>query len=63
MFNFWVPHVIKKRERIILLVKKRSAQYFKKIHKFGVRLTKSVNEAYKIGANNGNVLWINSITK
>ena len=37
-FNWWVTHVIKKRERIILLVNKRSALYFKKTLKFGVRL-------------------------
>ena len=53
-FNWWVPHVIKKRELIILLVKRRSVRYFKKTDKFGVRLLKSVDEAYKIDAQNGN---------
>ena len=39
-FNWWVPHVIKKRAHIISLVKKRSAHYFKKTHKFGVEVPK-----------------------
>ena len=29
-FNWWVPHAIKKRERIITLVKNWSASYLKK---------------------------------
>jgi hypothetical protein len=28
-FNWWVPHVLKKRDRIILLVKKRNPQFLK----------------------------------
>ena len=62
-FNRWVTHLIEKRERIILLVKKQSARYLKKTHKVGVRLPKSVDEDYKIDAQNGNVLWTNSISK
>ena len=34
-FNWWVPHVINKRERIISVVKKRSARYLKKTHNVG----------------------------
>ena len=41
-FNWWVTHVIKKHDAIISLVKKRSARYLEKTHKFGVRLPKSV---------------------
>ena len=47
-FNWWVPHFIKKRRCIILLVKKWSERYFKKTHEFGVRLLKSVDKAYKL---------------
>ena len=62
-FNWWVPHVIKKRERVTLLVKKWIAWYLKKAHKFVVRLPKIVEEAYNIDADNGNVLCTNSIPK
>ena len=58
-----MPHVTKNLERIISLVKKRSTRYLKKMHKFGVRFPKSVDEAYKLDAENGNVLWTNSIAK
>ena len=44
-FNWWAPHVLKKREAIISLVKKRNARYLKKHEKFGIRLPKSVEEA------------------
>ena len=35
-FKFWVKDVMKKRSRIISLVKGFSANYFKRIHKFGI---------------------------
>ena len=47
-FDWQVPHVIKKRKRIILLVNKCSALYLKKTHKFGVRLPNSLYEAYNL---------------
>ena len=62
-FYWRVPHVIKKRKRIILLVKKWSARYLKKTQKFGVRLPKILDKAYKLDAENGNVLWTNAIEK
>ena len=45
------------------MVKKRSARYLKKPHKFGVRLPKSVDEAYKLDTDNGDVLWTNAVAK
>ncbi len=35
-FNWWVPHMLKKHDAIIALVKKRSAKYSKPTHKFGM---------------------------
>ncbi len=35
-FNWWVPHVLKKRNQIILLVKKQNPQFLKWTHKFGI---------------------------
>ena len=46
-FNWWVPHIIKKRAYIIYLVRKSSARYLKTNHKFGVELPKSEKHALK----------------
>ena len=42
-FIWWVPRVLKKRDRIISKVK--SALHHKKNHKFGIELPKSVADA------------------
>ena len=41
-FNWWVHHVLRKREHIIALVKKRSIRFLKKTHKFGIEVPRSV---------------------
>ena len=45
------------------MVKKCSAQYLKRIHKFGIKLPKMVNEAYLIDEKNGNSLSQDAIQK
>jgi hypothetical protein len=35
-FNWWVPHVLSKRDHIISLVRKQNPHYLKRIHKFGI---------------------------
>ena len=62
-FNWWVPHVLKKRETIIFLVKTKSARYLKKKHKFGVSPQKSVGETYRLDKENGNEMWTREISK
>ena len=57
-FAWWVPHVIKKRNRIIAKVK---ARYWLKSHKFGFELPKSVEHALKIDKANGNNDWQHAI--
>ena len=44
-FNWWVGFVLKKRERIISLVRKRNMRYLKRNEKFGISLPKNVKEA------------------
>ena len=44
-FNWWVPHVLRKRNRIISKVKPK---YWRTTHKFGIRLPHSVEEALEI---------------
>ena len=62
-FNWWVPHVIKKRAHIISIVKNRSARYLKKTHKFGVKLSNSEKHALNIDKKNGNTHWSDEIAK
>jgi hypothetical protein len=51
---------MKKQDRILAAV---NAWYHKKTHKFGIRMPKSVEEAYAIDKSNGNDDWRNSRQK
>jgi len=62
-FNWWVPHILKKRDRIISLVKKRNPRYLKRTHKFGIKVPKTVKEALELDKKNGNTLWADAIAK
>ena len=55
--------MIKKRVHIIYLVKKRSARYLKKTHKFGVQVPKSAKHALELDKQNGNTFCQDSIAK
>ncbi len=59
-FKWWVPLVIRKRNRMINKVKKK---YWRTTHKFGIRLPKTVVEAFQIDKENGNTYWADAITK
>ena len=59
-FYWWVPHVLRKRNRIISKLKKR---YWRTTHKFGVRVPKDVAEALYIDSIEGNTFWFDSLKK
>ncbi|KAI2491298.1 Reverse transcriptase (RNA-dependent DNA polymerase) [Fragilaria crotonensis] len=59
-FAWWVPHTIKKRNRIIAKVK---SKYWVRTHKFGIKIPKTVEEAKRFDAENGNTLWWDAIVK
>ena len=59
-FSWWVPYVLKKRNRIIAKLK---SKYLIRTHKFGIRVPKSVQEAKIIDKQNGDTLWWDSICK
>ena len=42
-FNWWVKHVLKKRDRIIASVRKQNIRYLKKSLKFGIKFPKTVD--------------------
>ena len=62
-FNWWVPHVLKKRDSIIVQVKRRSARYLKRTHKWGLEVPQSVDDALAIDKKNGNTFWADAIAK
>jgi hypothetical protein len=59
-FAWWVPYVLRKREQIIQKVK---SQYWKRTHKYGVELPKSVKQALAIDRNTGTSFWKDAIEK
>jgi hypothetical protein len=40
-FNWWVPYVLKKRDRIISLIKRCNTRYLKRMHKFRIEMPKT----------------------
>eukprot|EP00804_Cyclotella_cryptica_P030525 CCRYP_020633-RA/>CCRYP_020633-RA protein AED:0.28 eAED:0.28 QI:0/0/0/1/0/0/4/0/472 len=63
VFNWWVPHVLKKRDSIIPQVNRRSAQHLKRTHKWGLEVPRSVDDALAIDIRNGNTFWTDAIAK
>ena len=61
--NWWVKHVLKKRDKIFASVRKQQTRYIKKSHKFGIELLNIVEQAQALDAKNGNTLWTNAISK
>jgi hypothetical protein len=62
-FNWWLSHVLKKRDGIIMQVKRWSARYPKMTHEWGLEVPQSVNDALAICKKNGNTFWADSIAK
>ena len=44
-FAWWIKYVLKKRDRIL---SKTTSKYWQKTHRYGVRMPKSVKEAFQI---------------
>ena len=62
-FNWWVKHMLKKRDRIISSVRKWQTRYLKRSHKFGIEFPKTVEQALALNAKIGNTLWSDAISK
>ena len=54
VFEWWIGHVLAKRNRIV--GKLKSKCWFR-MHKFGVKIPQSLQEAKSFDKNNGNTLW------
>ncbi len=55
--------MLKERDQIISLVRKRTTRYLKRAHKFGIKVPKTVKEALALDRKNGNTLWADAIGK
>ncbi len=62
-FNWWVPHVLKKRDRINSAVARCSACYLKRTYKFGIKIPRTIKEALELDRQNGNTFWADVIAK
>ena len=62
-FNWWVLHVLKKRDRIISLVKKWNPQFLKRTHKFSIEKPRTAKKALELDPKNGNTFWADTIAK
>ena len=56
-FNWWVKHMLKKKDRIIFSIRKWQTRYLKKSYKFGIELLNIVEQALVLDAKSGNTLW------
>ena len=52
-FACWVPHTLRKRNRIIAKIK---SKYWVRTHKFGIKIPKTIEEARRFDAENGNTV-------
>lgn len=57
-FAWWANHALKKCERIL---KKVKSKYWERTSKYGVELPKTIADAKRIDAANGNTLWMDAI--
>ena len=53
-FQWWVPYVLKKRDRIIA---KTKVCYWQTTHKYGLEIPKNYQDAVRIDLANNNTLW------
>jgi hypothetical protein len=56
-----VTHVLKKRDRTILLVWKQIPRYLKRTHKLGIKIPTSVKDAFELDKKNSKTYWADAI--
>ena len=60
-FNWWVKHVLNKRDRKITSIRKQQARYSKKSNTFCIELSKMVEQA--LALDDGNTSWVDTISR
>ena len=59
-FAWWVPHILRKRKSILSKVK---SKYWRRTHKYSIRILKLVPEAYECDKENRDTMWADAIKK
>jgi hypothetical protein len=59
-FRWWIPHILKKRDRIISRTK---ASYWTKTHKYGFEVPKNYSDCVRIDSENKDTLWQDAVRK
>ena len=59
-FNWWIHDVLRRKERILSKV---NSKYWKRTHKFGIEVPKTVKEALEMDKTSGTDLWQKAIEK
>lgn len=59
-FAWWIPYVMRKRDRIISSVNSRVKHV---AHKYGVEIPNSVEHCYQLDKKNGNTLWRDALKR
>ena len=62
-FNWWAQHVLKKNDRVIVIIRKWQNSYLKRSQKFGIELSKTVKQAYALDNKIGNTLQTDKYSK
>ena len=63
-FNWWINHVLQKRDRIVAKFRKHGTKkYAKTTMKFGIECPKTVDQSLELDKKNGNTLWDDAIAK
>ena len=57
-FAWWVKYTIKKKNRIISKIK---SKYWQRTHKYGIKIPKTIADAIRLDAENGNRLWYEAL--
>jgi hypothetical protein len=59
-FAWWVPHTLRKYNRIVAKIK---SKHWIRTHKFGIKIPKTAAKSQQFDAENGNTLWWDTILK
>ena len=59
-FTWWVPHTLRRRNRILKAMKKR---YHRTAQKFGIELPKTVKRALELDEESGTTFWRDATNK
>ena len=58
-YAWWVPHTLKRANRIISKVRARNIR----LEKFGIRIQRTVEEAYRLDAESNTTYWTDAINR